>query len=399
MATVPTERPRLLVLNQYYGPAESTGQLLRELCEDVGDRADVTVLAARPSDEETRQMPHRGVDVRWVPVTSFGKGSIALRMLDYLSFLVAALPLALRAPRPDVVLCMTNPPFVGMLGSLVARLRRARFVVTFQDVHPDVGEISGRLTSRPAVWGLAMIRGMFFRRADRIVAISDAMRERLIERGAERRRVVVIPNWIDSDEITPQPRDNGWAREHGLDGRFTLMHAGNVGLLQDIETYVDAAGLVPEARFVVLGEGANKERLVERARAKGLDNVVFLPRQPREALSQLLASADAHVVSLMPGLGGLMEPSKLYGILAAARPVLAGMEPGTEAVQAVQRSGCGAVSEPGNPESMAAAVRRLAELSKGEREEMGRRARAYCEQYCTRERSTGAYRDLVLSLS
>jgi glycosyltransferase involved in cell wall biosynthesis len=244
-----------------------------------------------------------------------------------------------------------------------------------------------------------MIRGMFFRRADRIVAISDAMRERLIERGAERRRVVVIPNWIDSDEITPQPRDNEWAREHGLDGRFTLMHAGNVGLLQDIETYVDAAGLVPEARFVVLGEGANKERLVERARAKGLDNVVFLPRQPREALSQLLASADAHVVSLMPGLGGLMEPSKLYGILAAARPVLAGMEPGTEAVQAVQRSGCGAVSEPGNPGSMAAAVRLLAELSKGEREEMGRRARAYCEQYCTRERSTGAYRDLFLSLA
>jgi colanic acid biosynthesis glycosyl transferase WcaI len=177
------------------------------------------------------------------------------------------------------------------------------------------------------------------------------------------------------------------------------MHAGNVGLLQDIETFVDAAEGAPEARFVIVGEGANKEPLMERARAKGLDNVVFLPRQPREALSQLLASADAHIVALMPGLAGLMEPSKLYGILAAARPVLAGMEERTEAAQVVARSDCGVVSEPGDPESLVVAVRRLAALSEEERQEMGRRGREYCEQHCNRRRSTDAYRDLVLSLA
>ncbi len=399
VSTQATERPRLLVLNQYYGPAESTGQLLREMCEDMSDELDVTVLAAKPADEETKEMPHRGVDVRGVPATSFGKGSIALRLLNYLTFMVAAIPVGLRAPRPNVVLCMTNPPFVGMLGVLLARARRAKLVVTVQDVHPEVGVISGRLTSKPVVWALRWIRRFFFRHADRIVAISDPMRERLIERGAQADRVVVIGNWIDADEITPHPRDNEWSREHDLAQRFTLMHAGNVGLLQDVETFVDAAELVPEARFVIVGEGANKDALIERARSKGLDNVVFLPRQPRDALSLLLASADAHVVSLMPGLAGLMEPSKLYGILAAARPVLAGMEPGSEAAEVVGKADCGVVSAPGEPESLAAAAQRLIALSPAQREEMGRRGRDYCERFCNRGRSTGAYRDLVVSLA
>jgi putative colanic acid biosynthesis glycosyltransferase WcaI len=392
-------RPRLLVLNQYYGPAESTGQLLREMCEDLVGELDVTVVAARPSDEETKRMPHAGVDVRWVPATSFGKGSIVLRLLNYLTFLVAALPVALRAPRPDVVLCMTNPPFIGILGALAARLRRAALVITVQDVHPDVGVISGRLTSKPIVWALGKVQRYLARRADRIVVISEAMRQRLVERGADPEGVVVIGNWIDADEIAPQPRDNPWAREHGLVGSFTVMHAVNVGLLQDIETFVDAAELVPDARFVIVGEGANKEALIERARAKGLDNVEFVPRQPREALGELLASADAHVVSLMPGLAGLMEPSKLYGILAAARPVLAGMEPGSEAAEVIERSDCGVISRPGEPESFAAAARQLAELGPEGRERMGERGRAYCEEFCNRRRSTGAYRELVLSLA
>jgi colanic acid biosynthesis glycosyl transferase WcaI len=393
------ERPRLLVLNQYYGPSESTGQLLREMCEDLTGWIDVTVLAARPDDEESRNMPHQGVDVHWVPATTFGKRSILLRTLNYLSFLVAALPLGMSAPRPEVVLCMTNPPFVGLLAVLLARTRSAKLLITVQDVHPDVGVISGRLTSKPIVLILGWVQRFLLQRADRIVAISDAMRDRLVQRGGDARRIAVVGNWIDVGEITPLPRDNRWAHEHGLVGRFAVMHAGNVGLLQDLETLVDAAALVPEAQFVIVGEGANKEALIDRAHDRGLGNVVFLPRQPREALSLLLASADAHVVSLMPGLAGLMEPSKLYGILAAARPVLAGMEAGTEAAEVVARSACGLVTRPGNPESLAAAVRRLRELSPDERREMGARGRAYCERFHSRAAATDAYRELVISLT
>ena len=395
----PAGRPRLLVLNMYYGPYESTGQLVRELCEDLAAELPVTVVAARASDEETKRMDHRGVDVRWVPATTFGKRSIALRLLNYLTFMLCAVPTALRAPRPDVVLCMTNPPFVGVLGALIARLRRAPLAVTIQDVHPDVGMISGRLTFKPAVKALGWVQRFIVRRADKVIVISEAMGERLVERGATPEQIAVIGNWIDPDEISPQSRDNPWAREHGLADRFTVMHAGNVGLLQDIETMVDAAALVPEARFVIVGEGANKQALEQRAAAKGLDNVLFLPRQPRDALGSLLASADAHVVSLMPGLAGLMEPSKLYGILAAARPVLAGMEPGSEAASVIERSDSGVRSNPGEPESFADAARRLIELSAEERAEMGRRGRAYCEQFCSRRRATGSYRALIESLA
>jgi glycosyltransferase involved in cell wall biosynthesis len=259
--------------------------------------------------------------------------------------------------------------------------------------------ISGRLTSKPAVWALRWAQRFLMRRADRIVVISEAMRQRMIERGAEPDQVTVIGNWIDAEEIVPQQQDNAWAREHGLVDGFTVMHAGNVGLLQDIETFVDAAPLVPEARFVIVGEGANKQALVERAAAQGSDNVVFLPRQPREALGSLLASADAHVVSLMPGLAGLMEPSKLYGILAAARPVLGGMEQGSETFEVIERSDCGVISTPGDPQSFAAAARRLIDAGDAGRAEMGQRGRDYCERYCSRGHATRAYREMVVSLA
>jgi putative colanic acid biosynthesis glycosyltransferase WcaI len=393
-------RPRLLVLNYYYGPAESSsGQLLTEMCEDMVGEVDVTVVAANPDDEETLSLPSRGVDIRWTPVTPFGKTSLVLRLLNYLSFLLAAGPMVLRAPRPDVVLCMTNPPVVGMLGALLAGIRGARLIVIVQDVHPEVGVISGRLTNKLGVWALRWARRFFFRRAERIIAISEAMKQRLVERGAEAERVVVINNWIDADEITPRPRDNEWAQEHGLDDGFTVMHAGNVGLLQAIEAFVDAAELVPEARFVILGEGANKKALEERARSKSLPNVVFVPRQPQKELSDVLASTDAHLVSLMPGLAGLMEPSKLYGALATGRPVLAAMELGTEAAEVVERTGCGVVVAPAQPEALAAGVRELAALQQSELQQMGEKARAYCEQFCNRRRSTDAYRELVTSLT
>lgn len=391
-------RRRLTIVNQYYGPAESTGQLLQELCEDLAAEIDVTIIAARPPDPAHRPAPVPGLTIRWARATAFEKASLALRLLNYLTFLALAVPQAFRGPKPGAILCMTNPPFIGLVGILASRLRGARLLITIQDVHPQVGLISGRLTSPPAVWALRAVQRLFFSQADRIVAISAGMRDALIEHGARPERVAVVPNWVDVGEITPHPRDNSLAREYGLEHGFVVIHAGNVGLLQALETFVEAAAKSGDAKLVIVGGGALHERLVAQAERQGSENVVFVPRQPRERLNLVLASGDAHLVSLMPGLAGLMEPSKLYGVLAAGRPVLAAMEDRSEAAQLVREVGCGIVVAPGDADALAAAIRELAGLPRAELERMGAAGRAHAERFCVRERAVEGYRALLSEL-
>jgi colanic acid biosynthesis glycosyl transferase WcaI len=224
------------------------------------------------------------------------------------------------------------------------------------------------------------------------------MKERLVALVAPAAKVEVVPNWVDPKEISPHPRDNAWAREHGLAGRFVVMHAGNVGLLQDIETFVDAAKLAPEVTCVIVGEGAGRAELERRAAEIGAANVRFIDRQPRASLNLVLASADAHLVSLMSGLGGLMEPSKLYGILAAGRPVLAAIEPGSEPARVVGEISCGVSAPPASPEALAAAMNRLRKMPAEEIERMGEVGRGYAERSCVRARSTGAYAAMLSAL-
>jgi colanic acid biosynthesis glycosyl transferase WcaI len=382
----------------YYGPGESTGRLLQELAEDLATDRSVTVVAARPDDMSGIPPEHPGVDVRWVRGTHFGKRSLITRLIDYLTFLLACLPVLARIPRPHAVLCMTNPPFIGLAGALTARLRGAALIVTMQDVHPDVGIASGRLDSKPVVWALRWVQHYFFRHADRLVAISEGMRGRLVARGAPMEKVSVVPNWVDVDEIAPRKRSNRWAAEQGLNGRFILMHAGNVGLLQSLETLVEAAPRVPEVDVLIVGDGAAKPELQERAGQVGAENVRFIDRQPRERLNEVLASADAHLVSLSRGLTGLMEPCKVYGVLAAGRPTLAAIEPDSEPGRIIQKVGCGLRVDPDDVDALVNGISELTRRNSAELRAMGEAGRAYAEVECVRARSTEAYREVLASV-
>lgn len=390
-----SDRPRLLILNQYYGPAETTGRLLADLGEYLSSDFEVEVVAERPRADLT-PAPHTGLTLRWVPTLLANRRSLALRALGYGAFLLGALPRLFTARRPDAIVCVTNPPVVGVLGLLAARRHRAaRLVISVHDIHPDIGLVTGKLTSPPVVWALRKVQRLVLTRADLLVAISEPMRRRLLERGAKPTLVRVIPTWVDVDEITPHPRVNDWAREHGLGGRFTVMHAGNAGLVQGLETFIDAAAQNPGVAHVVVGEGNAKPELIERAARHELENVIFIAAQPRDRLNEMLAAADVHLVSLMPGLGGLMEPSKLCGILAAGRPVLAAIGPDGEAALVVEETGCGLVAAPGSVDALAAAIAELEGMSPERREEMGRAGREYAERVYARDRVLPQYSALL----
>jgi colanic acid biosynthesis glycosyl transferase WcaI len=397
-------RPRLLVLNQYYWPGvEATAHLLTELCEALAEDYEVEVVTGvlHGHEDDPRELERNGVRIVRVSSTSYERSELVHRAANYFSYLGSALSYALKAPDPDLVVCMTDPPIVGDLGVIVGRKFGVPVLVISQDVFPEIATELGRLGNPAVVAVLRGLVGAYLRRADRIVAIGETMRERLEAKGASPDRVRVIPNWVDTEAITPQPRENPWAERHGLVSKFVVMHSGNVGHAQDLDSLVRSATFLrdlDDLRIVVAGFGARHAEMVTLARRLEVrDAVRFLPYQQRERLPLSLSSADLHVVGLAKGLAGYVVPSRLYGILSAARPVIAAADEDSETARLVSEIGCGLVIPPGRPELLARTIR---EAYDGAYDlvEMGRRGREYVEREADRAVAMERYRAVVAEL-
>jgi colanic acid biosynthesis glycosyl transferase WcaI len=397
-------KPRLLVLNQYYWPGiEATAQLLTELCEALAEDMDVTVVTGvlHSHEDEPRRTRHNGVEIVRVPSTSFERSKIPARAANYTSYLTSALLRGVRGQRPDVVLCMTDPPIVADVALLVARRFGAPLVVISQDVFPEIAVQLKRLENPVLMSLLRGLVALYLRRADRIVAIGETMRRRLEAKGAKPERLRVIPNWVDTSRLAPLEKANPWARNSGLDSKFVVMHSGNVGHAQDLDSLVRAATFLrdlDDLRIMIIGTGARHAELKALAERLEVDQVQFLYYQSRGVLPQSLSSADIHVVGLAPGLAGYVVPSRLYGILAVSRPVIAAADPESETAQVVERIGCGIVVPSGRPELLARAIRD-AHDGKYDLEAMGARGREWVEREADRSVAVRRYRDLLRELA
>jgi glycosyltransferase involved in cell wall biosynthesis len=396
---------RILILNQYFHPdSAATAQLLTELCEDLAAWHEVHVVTGRPSYNPSERTAsrgmisresHAGVRVSRVWSTTFDRSSMAGRLANYGTYLGCSLASALAVTRPDVVIALTDPPPVGLIGLLVARLRGVPFVLVTQDIFPDIAIQLGRLTNPAAIAGLRMVSRRLFRSADRLVSIGRDMDRRLTTLGVAAERIVTIPGWADVTAVRPLGQPSRLRREWRLEDRFVVMHSGNVGFSQGLETLLEAAALLtdlPEIAFLVVGEGAARARLESEARRRNLENVFFQPYQPKALLAESLGVADVHVVALRAGLAGYIVPSKVYGILAAGKPIIAAVEEGSEPALIVVEHRCGRRIEPEDPAALAAAV---LEMRNTRLEDMGRQARTAAEEHYNRERASSAYLALL----
>lgn len=397
-------KPRLLVLNQYYWPGiEATAQLLTDLCEALAQDAEVTVITGmlHGHEDAPRRLVRNGVRIVRVPSTSFERSRLLARASNYVTYLTNALVHGLRGRRPDVVLCMTDPPIVADIALVVAKRYRVPLVVVSQDVFPEIAVQLKRLENPIAMRLLRSLVSLYLRRADRIVAIGDTMRRRLEEKGAPPERVRVIPNWIDTTRLEPHERGNWWAEKRGVTDKFVVMHSGNVGHAQDLDSLVRAATFLrdlDDVAILVIGSGARHNELVALAELLEVEQVTFLYYQARDVLPLSLSAADVHVVGLAPGLAGYVVPSRLYGILAVARPVIVAADAESETAQVVQEAGCGIVVPPGRPEVLARAIRD-AHDGKYDLGEMGRRGREWVEREADRSVALRRYRDLLGELA
>jgi len=253
--------------------------------------------------------------------------------------------------------------------------------------------LSGRLIIAVALW----LERFSYRRSDAVTVLSSDLRDNVAAKLSPRRaaRVRVIPNFVLTDEIRPLDRLTRYRTELGIGEEPVVLYAGNVGLSQSLDLIIGAARAIPEATFVINGEGSAKATLV--AEAAALTNVRFGTYQPMDRLAEVLATGDIHVVPLRTGLGRVSVPSKTYSILAAGRPAVAAIDPGTEVPRILVESGGGVAVAPDDLEAFVAAIRSmLAEPAQAIA--MGRRGRVWVEGAASPAAIARAYADLFLEL-
>ena len=382
---------RILAVNQFYAPdISATSQLLTQLCEDLVRGGDeVSVIASRGrylgGAKLAPRQTIRGVDVVRPLSSSLGKGSIAHRLADYGSFWVGAISQAARIRRPDVILALSTPPMIAFGAALVAKARGIPLVTWVQDVYPEVAVAFGLFgNSHPACLALRVLNRATHHVARRSVVLSEGMADRVSLQGQQRQRLRVITNWSDGQAIVPVSADaNSFRAEHDLQNRFVVLYSGNLGVGHDMATNVDAARQLesshPRVLLLFIGEGGRR-REAER-RAEGLSNVRFLPYQPPERLALSLSAGDVHVASLREGLDGLLVPSKLYGILAAGRPLFYVGPDSCEVTRVLREHDLGWTGRPGQSAALARAIAKAASEPQWVRQRGERARQVFQERY------------------
>jgi colanic acid biosynthesis glycosyl transferase WcaI len=361
---------RILLLNLYYPPDTSaTAKMAASFVAPLSAEHQVTVLCGRPSYDPTERRPWRfwqteqsgNVKIVRVGSTDYPRTQMARRVLNYLSYVALSGPRALFAPC-DVVLAMTDPPFEGIVGAFVALLKRKPYVYNIRDMYPDMA-MGGSIVAPgllPRVW--EKLHRWALRRASRVIVLGEDMRTRIISKGVDPQRVAIVR---DGAEILPEgsprpPLDPEVIRAIRAEFRFVVLHAGNLGFYGAWHTLIAAARELQNdgVGLVFVGEGAQRPQL--EAAAAGAPNVRFLPFFPANKISSVLAAADAHIVTIKRGLEGVVVPSKMYGILAAGRPIVAVAPKETDAAMLAERRNFGVATDPDKPEALVVAIRSLA---------------------------------------
>lgn len=359
-------------VHQYFFPdLSSVSQVISQIAFSLAEKGeDVSVICSRNRYDRVQGVSLLstervgGVDIYrcWGP--SFGRGTIAGRILDMASFCILSVA-RLMACRPvDTFVFLTNPPLFPVFGPLVKRIRGGRFVYILMDIYPDILIRAGVVREGSvAVRILRWIARASLRGADTVVVLGEDMRKVAIRSGASPEKVVTIRNWADPERIHSVPhRENRFRREWGLDGKFVVEYSGNLGVSHSFDDLLAVAEELAdhdEIRFLFIGGGVRYPEAERTVSSKGLGNVVMKPYQDVSDLSHSLSVGDVHYISLRNGFEGLVVPSKAYGIMAAGRPMIYQGDQEGEIAQMIAREQCGIVVAEGDRAGLRDGILRL----------------------------------------
>ena len=338
------------------------------------------------------------------------KRNIPARALAFGGFTaLATLVGAFGRVRPDAVLAMSPPLTLGLAGRIAATARRAPLVFNIQDVFPDVAIELGLLSGDRVIRAARALERLSYRMSDAVTVLSDDLADNVRSKitiglegeqaQAQAKKVRVIPNFVDTNAIRPEARENSYREQYGLIGQKVVRYAGNVGFSQSLDLVLEAARSFevsrPDVVFVINGGGSARPDL-ERDAAH-LQNVRFIDMQPIERLPEVLAAGDIHVVPLRAGLAWSSVPSKLYSILAAGRAIVASVDSGTEVERTLERAAAGIAVPPDDPRAFAGAISELIDDS-DRAARMGASGRLFVERWASPAAVAESYENLFAEL-
>ena len=325
---------RILLLNQcFYPDVVSTAQHLTDLAIELANRGhEVTVVTGdRGYDDPTKRFPRRerwkNVSISRVPSLSLGKQSKWRRTLGFASFLVACGLRLLMLPRFDVVVALTSPPLISFLGSLFVKLKGGRFCFWVMDLNPDEAIAAGWLRQDSSL--ARLLRWMLrysFTNADATIVLDRFMKERLVAKGADGERIAVIPPWSHDEAVAYSLEGReAFRRQHELTDKFVVMYSGNHSPCHPLDTLMTAAlelNKLDDIVFCFIGGGSEQAKVRAFATRHDLDNVLSLPYQPLNQLSNSLSAADLHIVVMGDAFVGIVHPCKVYNVMSVGAPIL-----------------------------------------------------------------------------
>lgn len=388
---MPTTKDTILIISQVFVPdPASVGQHMADVAFEMAARGyKVRVYCSDSGYEDpTQKYPRRenikGVDVRRIPFTSFGKKKTILRVLGTASFMIQVLLRSLFMPNLGGILFSTSPPLVGIIASIVRVFRGVPLVYWAMDLNPDqllaLGKIrKGDLIERALESGNRLL----LQNSSLIIALDRFMAARLRPRGRLSHKMVVIPPWPHEDVIEPlKHEDNAFRHRNGLDGKFVVMYSGNHSPSNPLKTLLDAAVRLKDdndLRFLFVGGGNGKKEVEAYIVQHNLRNVISLPYQPLADLRYSLSAADVHVVSLGLDMVGIIHPCKVYGAMAVARPVLFFGPKPSHVSDLLDNHQFGAHVSHGDVDGAVNAINKLRTMPQQERDQLGQTAQHVLE--------------------
>lgn len=404
---------RILFMAQCYAPEDvSAAVLITDLATDLAKRGHhISVVTGAPN------YPHgyvyKGYS-NWLCHMETLNGVQVIRTWSYISpskqfwprlfhygtYSATAFYGGLAAGRPDVIVSYSPPLPLGLSAWLLSRIWHVPWVLQLEDLYPDAAVAAGMMTNKSTIAFFLRMETFLYQNSQHISVISESFRQTLLIKKVPKSKIEVIPVWADPDEVRPGPKKNAFRQEHGLEDKFVVMYAGNIGLTSCLGEVLGAAEILrgqTEIQFVIVGEGVKKEALRIEKQNKQLTNVMFLPYQPRKIFPEMLAAGDIILVTLNANAALASLPSKVFSGMASARPILAVAPPGSELARIVRDADCGWVVPPGSPLELAMTIaHKIGQESLLVR--TGQNGRASLEKYYSRNHCVNAYEKMLTDL-
>jgi colanic acid biosynthesis glycosyl transferase WcaI len=399
---------RILLLSQWCYP--EPGPRVHELADGLARRGHQVILVTGfPSYPKPhfydgyrpgfyRYDRYGKAEILRLPHFPHGANSVFRRILNYASFMLSVVGIgSWRTPPVDCMYVFLPPPTTGLAGYFLSLVKRAPVLIDVQDIWPEAVVASGMIGEGRAVKLISAVQNFLYARARRIAVPSPGYRSNLMAKGVPAEKIHVVPNWADADVYKPVPYDEELAARFSLKGKFVVVFAGNLGIVQALDTVIAAAERLRDndaIRFVFAGSGIEESRLRTLVEDKGLENVQFLGRFAHDEMAKVYSIADALLVHLKKvPLFEITIPSKTLAYLACAKPILMAVD--GDAANLIDSAGAGLSCPPEDAGALAAAVEKLNEMPVQERRAMGDAGRGYFLDHCTLDTVVATYERLL----